>query len=1234
MQIDQFLGKLKYITTGAGSKPHKFILLLAVIQMIENGHIKENKIYYDDNLKAAFTEHFQKYARGNDRNRPYNPFFHLRTSGFWFLVPKLNKEENFANLVSIGGPKELLDNVDYAYLDNSVYQMLLNPEPLEIIKNTLCRFSKGQMEWSAQVNEGREKYIATSLNESLFQHEENSIQIIKNNMKTNGQLLNNLYLYERQTNNYYEYDIVLIGHCRLYVIELKHWSGRIQIAPYNWIIHGTQYRTDPHKINSFKCKILKGIYQHRFRTYPNVWVESIVVLTNPDAEVEGAHSPARAAKENNHNITFSSIGDLLTYIKKCDNYNHILDNDQIQNIADYLKSLNQPKPRRKYNISGYETVEYLVQRPESIELLARPIGPVARGLNRFRVFRAPVKLTGLDRERFMRRAYNTLNAVSQLKEHPNILKVWLVPNDEGDIIEGSDWSETGTLRDYIHNNGQLDADEVNNICFGIVQGLIAAHQNGIIHRAVNPENILLHNDVPKLMNFDLAYQLDENHITVIADIESLTDDGYIAPEVLLGQDIDESTDFFALGIIAYELFTGVRPFKKVRQFLRAEGGELSESALATLKNKQLPNATIEVIKALVQADRTNRIKDVNQILEAFSTDKTNLEPLGATTNAYLKPGDTYDLYEIIEYIGEGREAQIYKARNARLEAIALKLFNREIERERVFREGDYTSAIKSSYVVGCNNTVGHWNEDKFFLVLDYIDGKSMRSWINEHRKPNEDTFRNVATCLLQGVQAFHNYKDETGEVKTILHGDIKPDNILITKDGKAVLIDFGIAGPPRVDVFQGTLAYIPPDSLKGADRQFSEDGDLFALGISLWEWLCGQRPYDEMAIGAKPCLNQDCLDKMPVNLQESLMKAIALEREERFLKVEDMIKAFSGELEKPDIQITVDEEPEIAKIPVTDVADQNPFVLYLNSLSNASAGNENATAEAQIGNIFFPNIRVEHPVSQFIYHQLFTEKKHVILTGNAGDGKTTIAAEIYRHHYGKYKSLLPREESSDLVIIKDLSELPEAQRTEIFSEAMEYTEKAYLIVSNTGILIENLSKVQQGKGIEKSQLLTALEADRPLLIGEDRFLIVNIGRINSISAALSVGERILEAENWQKCSSCSRSKECPIFINVKLLQENIELVLERIGLAYRRLYEYGNRLTMRQMTGHLAYIITAGLNCEDVKSMSKTALEEQYNRYLFFNRFFGDDGKDEIPEAMQLLPVRKIREAELGTYSW
>jgi serine/threonine protein kinase len=342
------------------------------------------------------------------------------------------------------------------------------------------------------------------------------------------------------------------------------------------------------------------------------------------------------------------------------------------------------------------------------------------------------------------------------------------------------------------------------------------------------------------------------------------------------------------------MFAGFRPFKKTRQFLNS-GGKLSESDIKKLREKQIPNQTIEVIDALIQADRHKRLKDTDQLLQVFSGDKTEIKRADTTPlNAYLKPGDTYDMYEIIEFVGKGKEAQIYKAKNGRSEIVALKLFNREIERERIFREGDSTAAVKSAYVVGCNNIIGHWKDDRYFLILDYIDGVSMRTWTEQKKFPDVETFQCIAMCLLQGVQAFHNHINETGECEPILHNDLKPDNIMITEDNKAVIIDCGIAGPPRVDVFQGTLAYIPPDSLRGADMQFSEDGDLYALGITLWEWRCGQRPYDEFTLEEHPTIKTDCLDKLPKNIRECLIKAIAPTREERFRKIEDMIKAFTG----------------------------------------------------------------------------------------------------------------------------------------------------------------------------------------------------------------------------------------------------------------------------------------------------------------------------------------------------
>ena len=98
----------------------------------------------------------------------------------------------------------------------------------------------------------------------------------------------------------------------------------------------------------------------------------------------------------------------------------------------------------------------------------------------------------------------------------------------------------------------------------------------------------------------------------------------------------------------------------------------------------------------------------------------------------------------------------------------------------------------------------------------------------------------------------------------------------------------------------------------------------------------------------------------------------------------------------------------------------NPFVSYLNSLSNASAGNENATAEAQLTNEHFNKIAVDNPLTDFVYDKIMRERCNVILTGNAGDGKTTIAADIFERLSGERRPLNPQEFLAEQGIVLSL----------------------------------------------------------------------------------------------------------------------------------------------------------------------------------------------------------------------
>ena len=1246
--IGNITNKLKAYKGGADTNPHRYLLILSLISIMKEDTDHENRFTFEE-LEPIFAEQFDKYFSYYPDKRKIleYPFYHLQQDGFWFLKIKADMKERYRLYEKeLFTRKKLLETVDYAYLSDAAYAVMKDPRQRYLLEKEVINLFDFEYEIAATTD----SMLAEG---SLFEHERKAIEIIENYTLRNniGKVLNNILLYDKQSNNYYEFDIILIAHSGIYVVELKHWSGEIKVTPYHWIVNETQYRNDPHKVNGFKCKILKGIYQHKFPTYPKLWVESVVTLTNPLAMVEGACLPSVVVEQEINNPTFASIEDFLTFIKRKENRSSpILNNSQIQAIYTHLHNLHKPQKSISFTVPGYETLEYLSQQPHCIELLARPTGIRAKGLHRLRVFRLPIDANDLERKRFLKRAYNTLDAVSQMSDHPNIHKVWIINNDEGDIIEGAEWSESGTLRDLIQkNNGPFPLTDILSICHGIARGLDHAHQANIIHRAIKPENIVMLNGIPKILNFDLAYQLEENHVTVIADSSQLDDDGYIAPELLSGQDIDESTDYFSLGVIAYELLTGVKPFARVRQFV-AQGGILNQEKLIHLEKAEVPLQVIEVITAMIQADRTKRLKDIGYILKAFDPETDTLEEDSSLLpiNAPLGPGDKQKLYEVTEMIGEGATAQIYKARTLQAQEVVMKLFNREISQERIVQEKEITLAVKSTYVVGYQG-IGQWKDERYFLVLDYIDGESMREWIDRGERPDFKTFQTVARCLMEGIAAFHLHKDESENPQPLLHSDIKPDNILITEDYKAVLIDCGLAGEPRTDVFQGTSSYIPPDCIKGADMLFSEDGDLFALGVTLWEWLTGNLPYEQPAIGDTPDYSPEALDILPEGLQKWMIQAVATEKDKRFKSIEQMRDAFTAKkdngskeisninsLDKDQFLLIDKQIPERSKPDAKadgGAVSKNYFVAYLNSLSNASANNENATAESQLTSAYFDRIRVENPVTDFVYDEICNKHKNIILTGNAGDGKTTIAAEIFKRLTGDYRELAPREEPQPgLFIIKDLSELEDNERSLVFQEAMKNDEKRFLIVSNTGILLESLKQTKANPETVTSELLWALEAESSEPILDKSFTVINLGHIDSIEPAVEVFERILNNDNWGECFNCSLCNECPVYTNVLLLQENLDVVCSRLKLVYKRLYEYGNRLTMRQMTGHLAYTITAGLQCRDIAKMSYIERQECLHEHLCFNRFFGDNGSDVAPEAMQLIPVQQIRSEEFGIF--
>jgi len=162
-------------------------------------------------------------------------------------------------------------------------------------------------------------------------------------------------------------------------------------------------------------------------------------------------------------------------------------------------------------------------------------------------------------EDFVERFKHEARSVAQL-QHPNIVTVIDRGEEDGRQYIVFEFIDGENLKELVVRKGRLDVREALEIALAIAQGLAFAHENGLIHRDVKPQNVLLNGDGrAKVTDFGIARSLDVEHgVTQTGTI--LGTSNYIAPEQATGQPVDAHTDVYSLGIVLYEMITGELPF--------------------------------------------------------------------------------------------------------------------------------------------------------------------------------------------------------------------------------------------------------------------------------------------------------------------------------------------------------------------------------------------------------------------------------------------------------------------------------------------------------------------------------------------------------------------------------------------------------------------------------------------------------------------------------------------------
>lgn len=285
-----------------------------------------------------------------------------------------------------------------------------------------------------------------------------------------------------------------------------------------------------------------------------------------------------------------------------------------------------------------------------------------------------------------------------------------------------------------------------------------------------------------------------------------------------------------------------------------------------------------------------------------------------------------DRYEVLEQVGSGGMSDVYKGKDHKLNRfVAIKVLKREFSNDKNFVT-KFRIEAQSAAGLAHPNIVNVYDvgdeEGIHYIVMELVEGITLKNYIQKKGKLSVKEAISIAIQMSMGIEAAHN--------NHIIHRDIKPQNIIISRDGKVKVTDFGIARAATSNTISsnvmGSVHYTSPEQARGGYSD--EKSDIYSLGITIYEMLTGRVPFDgdnTVAVAIQHIQDEITSPRIyspevPVSLEQIVFKCTQKRADRRYENMAMVITDLKKSLVNPDEDFVkiIPEENNAKTIMITD----------------------------------------------------------------------------------------------------------------------------------------------------------------------------------------------------------------------------------------------------------------------------------------------------------------------------